>query len=473
MLTRVKTLVGCLLIMCVLVITTAFGIAFVRSPLQLDTDEHPNIELFLAAAQDRTQAQQALSEIERKWRPGYAGMMWDLARLLRPPSPRMFSFITLVQFLEKQTGQSFGQDLTKWNEWIWTQPYEPHPEYIYLKGIWYSQIDPRFESFFAKEAQSLIRLDEIEWGGVSVNGIPPLRYPKVLQADAATYLEDDHIVFGISINGRKRAYPKRILAWHEMALDRLGDLELTVVYCTLCGTVIPFESKSIQGHHSFGTSGLLYRSNKLMFDQETMSLWNTFQGIPVVGPLVGNNIQLNAHSVVTTTWKEWRTQHPETTVLSLNTGHRRDYGEGVAYRSYFGTDNLMFQVSRTDERLRNKDEVLVMHFNKANSTNSTQLAIANQFLMDKRVFNYQIAEKNIVVLTSEEGANRVYTSETYHFNNFLNEQYIADTLGNTWEITEEALLLSTNPRIRLKRYPAQRAFWFGWYAQFPETLLIH
>ena len=86
MLTRVKTLVGCLLIMCVLVITTAFGIAFVRSPLQLDTDEHPNIELFLAAAQDRTQAQQALSEIERKWRPGYAGMMWDLARLLRPPS---------------------------------------------------------------------------------------------------------------------------------------------------------------------------------------------------------------------------------------------------------------------------------------------------------------------------------------------------------------------------------------------------
>ena len=295
----------------------------------------------------------------------------------------------------------------------------------------------------------------------------------MLQADAATYLEDDHIVFGISINGSTRAYPKRILAWHEMALDRLGDLELTVVYCTLCGTVIPFESKSIQGHHSFGTSGLLYRSNKLMFDQETMSLWNTFQGIPVVGPLVGNNIQLNAHSVVTTTWKEWRTQHPETTVLSLNTGHRRDYGEGVAYRSYFGTDNLMFQVSRTDERLRNKDEVLVMHFNKANSTNSTQLAIANQFLMDKRVFNYQIAEKNIVVLTSEEGANRVYTSETYHFNNFLNEQYIADTLGNTWEITEEALLLSTNPRIRLKRYPAQRAFWFGWYAQFPETLLIH
>ena len=118
----------------------------------------------------------------------------------------------------------------------------------------------------------------------------------------------------------------------------------------------------------------------------------------------------------------------------------------------------MFQVSRTDERLRNKDEVLVMHFNKANSTDSTQLAIANQFLVDKRVFNYQIADKNIVVLTSEEGANRVYVSETYHFDNFLNQQHIVDALGNTWEITEEALLLATDSRVRLQRYPAQRAF---------------
>ena len=92
--------------------------------------------------------------------------------------------------------------------------------------------------FFAPEAESLIRLDEIDWGGVAVNGIPPLEYPAYLAADEAAYLDDD-IVFGIAAGGETRAYPKRILAWHEMALDRLGGTELTVVYCTLCGTVIP------------------------------------------------------------------------------------------------------------------------------------------------------------------------------------------------------------------------------------------
>ncbi len=73
-----------------------------------------------------------------------------------------------------------------------------------------------------------------------------------------------------------------------MALDRLGDTELTVVHCTLCGTVIPYDSVVDGRHLVFGTSGLLYRSNKLMFDEDTRSLWNTFEGVPVVGSLVGS-----------------------------------------------------------------------------------------------------------------------------------------------------------------------------------------
>ena len=156
---------------------------------------------------------------------------------------------------------------------------------------------------------SEIRLDEIDWGGVVVNGIPPLEYPQTLPAAAADYLDDDHVVFGIAVNGAARAYPKRILAWHEMALDRLGGLELTIVYCTLCGTVIPYESVVDGQHIRIGTSGFLYRSNKLMFDHDTRSLWNTFEGVPVVGPLVGSGLRLRHRAVVTTTWGEWAA-HP-------------------------------------------------------------------------------------------------------------------------------------------------------------------
>ena len=175
---------------------------------------------------------------------------------------------------------------------------------------------------------SLIRLDEVVWGGVWVNGIPPLEYPAHLDAGEARYLSDDNIVCGIAVEEETRAYPERILAWYEMALDRLGGVELTIVYCTMCGTVIPFESVAHGRRYRFGTSGLLYRSNELMFDHETHSLWNTFEGVPVVGALAGSGLRLTPRAVVTTTWGEWRRQQPATNVLSLDTGHRRDFAQG-------------------------------------------------------------------------------------------------------------------------------------------------
>ena len=441
-------------------------------PAAAQPDAHPDIELFLTAAAGPPDAQRALQQIAAQWRPGYAGMVWDLARLLRPPSPRLMSFVTLLQFLEQQTGQQLGQNLGGWNHWVWSQPYEPHPDYAFLKGQWYSQIDARFADFFPRGTPSVIRLDEIEWGGVAVNGIPPLEYPARLAAADADYLEDDNVVFGIAMNGEARAYPKRILAWHEMALDRLGGVELTIVYCTLCGTVIPFESVAGGEHHKFGTSGLLYRSNKLMFDHGTKSLWNTFEGVPVVGPLVGSGARLTPHAVVTTTWSAWRARHPDTTVLSLETGHRRNYAEGAAYRAYFGTDALMFQVSRMDDRLLNKEEVVVMRFAGPASERRLPLAITASFLAANRVFHHRFAGLNLVVVTSEAGANRVYDAGNTRFVEPAGADEVTDDAGRVWRVTEDALVLASDAGVRRARLPAQRAFWFGWYAQFPDTELI-
>ena len=373
----------------------------------------------------------------------------------------------------KEAGQEFGVDLVRWHDWIWDQPYDPHPHYAVFKGLLYSQVDPRFEEFFPRGVESLIRLDEIAWGGVAVNGIPPLEYPERLDAAAADYLGDGHIVFGIALGGEARAYPKRILAWHEMALDSLGGVELTIVYCTLCGTVIPFESVAGGRHLTFGTSGLLYRSNKLMFDHETRSLWNTFEGVPVVGSLADSGLRLTSHAVVTTTWGEWKMKHPETTVLSLDTGHRRDYSEGAAYRNYFSTDELMFQVSNTDARLKNKDEVLVMLLDDPSLAGRRwPLAIAASFLQRNRVFGRTFAGRNLVVVTSAEGANRVYDAQDVRFVRHVDEQRVTDQMGRAWRITEEALALDSAPSVQRVRVPAQRAFWFGWYAQFPDTELI-
>ena len=461
---------------------------------------------FDAASPDDRVAKAALQEIAAQWTDGYAAMIVDMARQMRPPrgpaaaldesapaldedrtstapdrpsadlteAPDRGSPIRrrLLGFLEQRTKRSFGDDLNRWREWIWTLPYEPHPDYATFKGIVYRQVDPRMQAFFPPNARALIRLDEIDWGGVVVNGIPPLRDPRVVAVAAATYLKDSNVVFGLVVNGEARAYPKRILAWHEMAIDRVGGVDLTVVYCTLCGTVIPFESQSSGRRFRFGTSGLLYRSNKMMFDEETNSLWSTFEGVPVVGPLVGSGVTLTARAVVTTTWKEWRTEHPETTVLSIETGYKRDYSEGAAYRGYFSTDRLMFQVSKTDARLRNKDEVLVMRVDDPKQPGARlPVAISAQYLRRHPVFSLMAAGERFVVVTTPQGANRVYRTPV----EFLEQRAgatIADVDGRSWRVSETALVADGSPPGDAPRVSAQRAFWFGWYAQFPETILI-
>ena len=223
-----------------------------------------------------------------------------------------------------------------------------------------------------------------------------------------------------------------------------------------------YQTKVNGTHHELGTSGFLYRSNKLMYDHATKSYWSTLMGTPVVGPLVGKGIELKRRHVVTTTWGEWKKRHPESTVLSLDTGHRRDYGEGVAYRDYFATHDLMFDVSKTDKRLKNKDQVMALR------DGDDQLAVSARYLRRNPVFHEKIGKQRFVILTDPSGANRVYDSTGITFQAFK-DTTVVDTNGNRWKVSEAEL---TSEIGSLKRLPAHRAFWFGWFAQYPKTRLI-
>lgn len=476
------------------------------STQEAPSDEPPWQAFIAAAGSDQRRAQAALADIAVRWRDGYAAMILDLARFL--PSPRGLQAAEgqfpldiddavdeersgatagrgdfpsvprqrqgadtrrrLTNFLERQTHKRFGDDLRAWRRWMWALPYAPHPHYASFKAELYARIDPRFRAFFPPRVRTKIRLDEIDWGGVPVNGIPPLRSPKTIPAAEATWLRDSHIVFGILVNGEARAYPKRILAWHEMATDRLGGVDLTVVYCTLCGTVIPYESGAGGRRFTFGTSGLLYRSNKLMFDEETRSLWSSLEGVPVVGSLVGSGLQLPFHSVVTTTWGEWKRDHPSTTVLSLETGHERDYAEGAAYRDYFGTDRLMFEVPAADTRLKNKAEVLVLR-PEIIGKDALPVAITVDRLRRDPVYAFDAGGRSFVVVTSKGGANLLYERGGHTFAPDPGGDVVRDTRDRRWTATPDALVSETGER--LARVPAHRAFWFGWVAQYPNTVL--
>ena len=430
----------------------------------------PDIDLFLRALQvDESRAQAALEIIGRDWRVGYSPILIELAGFVSPAIRGRF-----IGFLEENTGQRFDADMDAWRQWIWNLEYDPHPDYAEFKGMLFAQIDPLMIQFLQPGTNASIRLDEVQWGGVRVNGIPPLDHPEHLLAADADYLNDTDIVFGIVVNGEARAYPKRILAWHEMAHDRIGGVELTIIYCTLCGTVLPYESEVGGVLRRFGTSGLLYRSNKLFFDEGTMSLWSTLEGRPVIGPLsVREDLNLQLRSSVTTTWNEWRRRHPDTLVLSLDTGYQRDYSEGAAYNDYFSTDELMFKVPETDDRLLNKDEVLVMRIGPdSGQTEPQPWAIGVDFLSDNRVYPFVAQDRSFVVITSEGGANRVYETGDVRFEEGGDPESIVDLTGGRWLLEEDALVSADNAEDRLPRSTANRAFWFGWYAQFPDTVLI-
>jgi len=415
------------------------------------------------AASPKKDQNDAYKYISENWEPTFPIMMLEVIYLSRDPA---FT-AKLVKLLQDKTGQNYGYDLDKWYEWIWSRDQKIHSQYPEFKSLLYGLIDPKFQGYFSSKYPAKIRLDEIRWGGVRQDGIPPLRSPKMIDAKEAKYLGDKDIVFGIEVNGDARAYPKRIMAWHEMFVDTVGDTAVAGVYCTLCGSMILYKTEHAGVNHQIGTSGFLYRSNKLMYDKETQSLWNTLWGRPVVGELADKNIELERMSVVTTTWGEWKKRHPATKVLSLNTGHKRDYSEGAAYREYFATDELMFNLPKLDKRLKNKDEVLGLIFSQYPDK---PIAISVDYLSKNPVYHKNVGDMEFVVLSDKSGAARVYESKGVKFKEWNQDRSVTDVNGNKWTLSESKLESSDGRA--LYRLPAHRAFWFGWYGAYPNTELI-
>lgn len=442
-----------------------FGLAQLKTTGQ--TSEIKDFQYFLDLLHTSSTGvkQNSLDHIDSHWQESYE--IYAVETLYFIKDPNVYSKLFLV--LQKHSKKDFGFDFNAWYDFIWDKEPTYDANYYSFKAALHSIIDQRFISYFlGRSDQSEIRLDEVRWGGVVQDGIPPLRNPAMIPAHQADYLEDDHIVFGISINGDARAYPRRILAWHELFTDEVGGTPVAGVYCTLCGTVILYQTEHNGIAYELGTSGFLYRSNKLMYDKKTQSLWNTLWGKPVIGPLVGKGIELEYLSVVTTNWGSWKKLHPNTTVLSLQTGYDRNYEEGVAYQDYFATHELMFNVPDTDKRLKNKDEILAIRLPGETDEN---IAISSKYLKRNPIFKHAINNRPFTVFTDKSGAHRVYFTENVRFVKYDGEINALDETGKAWILGENSLKPASGKK-KLERLASHNAFWFGYRAAFPNTRLI-
>ncbi len=378
------------------------------------------------------------------------------------------------------TGEKAGERYHDWAALVARrQDLAAAPGYLAWKAGLLARIDRRYPSLLYAGAPVRIRLEEVVWGGVPVEGIPALDRPAHTPAAQAGYLTAGERVFGVSLGGETRAYPLRILDWHEMVNDVVGGEPVTLSYCTLCGSGILFATRSAPGEaYTFGTSGLLYRSNKLMVDRQTGSLWSNLTGEPVIGRLAGGPApgpRLAVLPLTLTTWRDWRQRHPETTVLALDRDMEKRFGfqyqPGVASRKRTGVAFPTGPAGPRSAALDPGAEIFALRLD------GRAKAYPLQKLLAERVVNDRLGGEAVVLVADPgSGAVRAFHRGERTFAPGSGPGELVDGEGRRWTVGEDALLpLASGPTAAmaapLARVPGHLAFWAGWTAFFPGAEL--
>lgn len=393
-------------------------------------------------------------------RPGYEPFLFDLGFLPTPyrdeALPALFG----------RSGPFGVHHLLAWaEERGFKRPQDDPPQYVAFKHKLFSTIQTEMGAFLDPNQPRLISAQEVMWGGVAVDGIPPLDEPRFVDPlQAGAWIKPSDQVIGVEINGDARAYPRRIIDWHEMVNDTVGGVPVSLAYCTLCGSAILYDGRYGADVYRFGTSGMLYRSNKLMYDRNTRTLWEQYTGEPVWGELVGKGIRLEILPVVHTTYEEWLKAHAETKVLDINTGFRRDYGPGVAYADYWASGDLIFPAPDRDDQLARKDWVYAVRLDGEVVAYPLKL-LAEQRLVHDRVGSTEL----IVIATEDKTGGRAYESGSLRFESESDDS-LRSSDGHAWTVTETALISDDGRSLR--RLPGHNSFWFAVTNHAPKWRLF-
>ncbi len=402
-------------------------------------------------------------------------LLWAMEVGPLPPSDYRLAILTLNALT--------GQELRSWPEWVgWYAgtSIQPPPGFVDWKGYLFEPLDRRFRQFFSETHPRRIRVEEVVWGGVRLDGIPPLDDPTTIAAVDADYLEPEDLVFGVSLGGEQRAYPLRIMDWHEMVNDVVGGIPVSLAYCTLCGAGVLYDGRVGDEVFTFASSGFLMRSNKLMYDRKTLTLWNQLTGEPVLGALADSSIRLSILPVVVTTWAAWTEQHPDTRVLSIDTGFPRNYRRGTGYGAYYTSPETMFAVPLRRDPLAQKDRVFAI------TLDGLPRAYPTKDVTREGVVNDRLGDTNLAVIglrgdltgtgfdqsnnpvSWDAGAEvRAYERRDHTFSPGPDADTVQDETGALWRVGEEALEGPAGQS--LARLPGHLAYWFGWLNYYPQT----
>ncbi|HKX76828.1 MAG TPA: DUF3179 domain-containing (seleno)protein [Acidimicrobiia bacterium] len=321
----------------------ARGYEFPPPPSLSPADSSPRVEQaaeVLAASATGELDLEALSVLSDSGDPRWAWLLSDFLRFFQLGRPAL----ALVEAFETLTGVDPTADPSftdsPWRSitdhlLAWDLP--PPPRYRELKASLFLLVEPKWEPFFT-DADAATDWRLLSWGGVFIDDRPPgdtgfcergcipaLDDPGLVEAEAGDWYPNANIVFGVVVGNEAVAFPKHIMEVHEMVNVTIGGRRLGIPYCTLCGSAQAFFTDELPQPVVLRTSGLLSRSNKVMFDLTTFSAFDTFQGTAWSGPLQG--MELAQTTVVSSSWGDWKDAHPLTRIVAQDGGIGRIYPE--------------------------------------------------------------------------------------------------------------------------------------------------
>ena len=384
-----------------------------------------------------------------EWGPVQHGALETIARSNDPRAAwiisdfmRIVSSASLMTVLAETVSELLAVDIGFVDAWGTTTDYliawdiPAPPGYLSYKRKIFTTIVPQWDKIFTPGD---IDWRHVSWGGVNIddrafgdtdrpcNCIPAADNPPVMAAVDARWLDDEAVVFGIEVNGEYRAYPRRIMEVREMVNDTLGGRSLGIPYCTLCGAAHAYFTDEVPDgveRPVLRTSGLLIRSNKVMYDINTYSVFDTFRGHAVTGPLAEKGVKLRQAGVVTTSWGQWKQTHPETTVLVEALALGRDFD----FRNNRDVNGPIFPIGDVDPRLPVHEDVLGIVTDKG-----TPIAFHIDTAIDVLGNGYDIVIDNVRLVLDGGGVRAV------------------DPNG--------------------KDIGGHQAFWFAWSQFYPKTQL--
>lgn len=257
--------------------------------------------------------------------------------------------------------------------------------------------------------------------------IPAIDQPKFVAATEADFLQDDDLVMALEINGDARAYPALILNFHEIVNDRIGGEPVAVTFCPLCGSGVAFDRRMDGREVAFGVSGVLHDSDLVMYDRHTNTLWQQISGEAIMGPKLGESLTMVPMTMVE--WGAWRKAHPDTKVLSTDTGHDMDY-KRAPYGDYTSSEKIYFPVANSSMALHPK---AVVH---GIEVDGQSLAVVDQMMQEKRKTEITVGERKLSIVMADDGS-------------------------------VEAVDKATG-----ERFAGMRLFWFAWYNFHTDTRVV-